>query len=151
MRSAYLEILVRIPRVVPRKYRSDSTSNRAPEAAIGLRTRNSLSTDRIRAPSTSRRRRHASTNTATTGPTASDAEVSGPSRPKRKRTDPNESLEETYSCPICLESVSGREPVATECGHIFCRQCIDTAILHNPKCPMCRKSSSLDQLITIIM
>uniref|UniRef100_B5DUC3 Uncharacterized protein n=1 Tax=Drosophila pseudoobscura pseudoobscura TaxID=46245 RepID=B5DUC3_DROPS len=58
IRSAYLEILVRIPMVVPRNNRSDSTSNRAPEAAIGLRTPNSLSRDRIRAPSTSRRRRH---------------------------------------------------------------------------------------------
>ncbi|XP_033240539.1 E3 ubiquitin-protein ligase COP1-like [Drosophila pseudoobscura] len=151
IRHAYLEILVRIPMVVPRNNRSDSTSNRAPEAAIGLRTPNSLSTDRIRAPSTSRRRRHASTNTATTGPTASDAEVSGPSRPKRQRTDSNESLEETYNCPICFESVSSRDPVATKCGHVFCRQCIRTVIRRFHKCPVCRMRSTLRQLKSITM
>ncbi|XP_017144874.1 pre-mRNA-splicing factor cwc24-like [Drosophila miranda] len=149
MRSANHDTLVRIPRGVPRNNRSDSISNSAPEAAIGLRSpiRGSLLTDRIWDPSTS----HASTSSATTGPTASDAEVSGPSSPNRKRTDPNESLEETYKCPICLESVTGRKPVVTICEHIFCSRCIDTALKHNRKCPMCRGCLIRGQLKPIIM
>lgn len=45
------------------------------------------------------------------------------------------------NCPICLESVIKREPVSTNCGHIFCKSCLVTSIQTSVrKCPMCKKS-----------
>jgi hypothetical protein len=42
------------------------------------------------------------------------------------------------SCPICLESVIGREPVSTTCGHIFCKNCIKLSMTTLKQCPMCK-------------
>jgi Ring finger domain len=44
------------------------------------------------------------------------------------------------SCPICLESIIGRQPVSTICGHLFCKQCIKAALQTAKKCPMCKKT-----------
>lgn len=44
------------------------------------------------------------------------------------------------SCPICLESIIGRKPVSTTCGHLFCKQCITAALKTVKKCPMCKKT-----------
>lgn len=44
-------------------------------------------------------------------------------------------------CPICFDSVIGKTPVSTACGHIFCKACINKAIENKPsKCPMCKKA-----------
>lgn len=40
-------------------------------------------------------------------------------------------------CSICLQSVIGRNPTTTKCGHSFCRDCIHRAIIQSPKCPVC--------------
>ncbi|XP_055856910.1 uncharacterized protein LOC129919850 [Episyrphus balteatus] len=40
-------------------------------------------------------------------------------------------------CSICLESVSGRQPTSTLCGHVFCEACILHAIQLTKKCPLC--------------
>lgn len=44
------------------------------------------------------------------------------------------------SCPICLESVKGRNPVSTMCGHIFCKNCIVLSMRSAKKCPMCKRN-----------
>lgn len=38
-------------------------------------------------------------------------------------------------CPICLESIVGRHPVSTFCGHLYCEACIRAV----KECPMCRR------------
>ncbi|KAG5672795.1 hypothetical protein PVAND_002888 [Polypedilum vanderplanki] len=43
------------------------------------------------------------------------------------------------NCPICLESVIDRNPQSTSCGHIFCKNCLLSALQNAKKCPMCRK------------
>lgn len=43
------------------------------------------------------------------------------------------------NCPICLESIVGRSPVSTNCGHIFCKSCLQTCLKTVKKCPMCQK------------
>ncbi|CAN1150813.1 Uncharacterized RING finger protein C548.05c [Linum perenne] len=40
-------------------------------------------------------------------------------------------------CPICI-SERVRDPTATLCGHVFCKTCIETALIWNKKCPTCR-------------
>jgi E3 ubiquitin-protein ligase RNF4 len=44
------------------------------------------------------------------------------------------------SCPICLKSIIGRQPVSTICGHLFCKQCIKAALQTAKKCPKCKKT-----------
>jgi len=46
-----------------------------------------------------------------------------------------------YTCPICLNLTI--KPIKTECGHTFCKLCLDELIdnfnQEEQKCPMCRK------------
>ena len=41
-------------------------------------------------------------------------------------------------CPICLEPIADPK-ILKECGHVFCRHCIDNAFVHKPVCPQCGK------------
>jgi hypothetical protein len=43
-------------------------------------------------------------------------------------------------CPICLEPICGEKPVSPQCNHKFHGQCLVTALLQNPRCPVCRYS-----------
>ncbi|KAH8277476.1 hypothetical protein KR026_011388, partial [Drosophila bipectinata] len=114
-----------------------SARNRVPDAVIDLCTPDG--------PSGGRRTRPA------TGPTGNmrrslDQEIScvevvdddGISPPKRRQLDQSKE-DDTYNCPVCLDSVRRREPVSTKCGHVFCRVCIEGAIRTTHKCPMCNK------------
>jgi hypothetical protein len=49
---------------------------------------------------------------------------------------------EKADCIVCFEKFGGtRVPVALNCGHIYCEECILKAQTLNemPKCPLCRK------------
>lgn len=74
-----------------------------------------------------------------------DSPAAGPSRsrvaPRPKPLDDSLSSEPVrIKCPICFESVIGREPVSTKCGHVFCKQCIQSCLQLAKKCPMCKSS-----------
>lgn len=47
-----------------------------------------------------------------------------------------------WDCPICFETLDCTNSVVTECGHAFCRACVDHMWQTNKKqattCPMCR-------------
>ncbi|XP_006893671.1 PREDICTED: E3 ubiquitin-protein ligase RNF4 [Elephantulus edwardii] len=50
----------------------------------------------------------------------------------------------TVSCPICMDGYSeivhnGRLVVSTECGHVFCSQCLRDSLRNSNTCPTCRK------------
>jgi len=40
-------------------------------------------------------------------------------------------------CAVCLESFMGRDPIAFDCGHIYCKQCT-VSLAGSQKCPICR-------------
>jgi hypothetical protein len=42
----------------------------------------------------------------------------------------------THKCPLCFEKRGTL--CSTPCGHIFCTQCIVTALDRDPRCPLCR-------------
>lgn len=42
-------------------------------------------------------------------------------------------------CPICFESIVENNPVSTQCGHLFCEQCIQLCLQEKKVCPMCQK------------
>ncbi|KAF4013213.1 hypothetical protein G4228_004621 [Cervus hanglu yarkandensis] len=53
----------------------------------------------------------------------------------------------TVSCPICMDGYSeivqnGRLIVSTECGHVFCSQCLRDSLKNANTCPTCRKKMS---------
>lgn len=39
-------------------------------------------------------------------------------------------------CSLCYRLLF--QPVSTECGHTFCRSCLDRCMDHNPSCPLCK-------------
>lgn len=54
------------------------------------------------------------------------------------------------SCPVCMDSLSeikseGKQVVSTNCGHVFCSQCIKDAVRTQKRCPTCRKKLSARQ------
>jgi len=42
-----------------------------------------------------------------------------------------------YMCPVCLEPL--KDPVTTQCGHIFCEECLIYFLQPFNICPMCKK------------
>ncbi|XP_050093709.1 uncharacterized protein LOC126576474 [Anopheles aquasalis] len=42
-------------------------------------------------------------------------------------------------CPVCYEPLAPKEPYSTNCGHLFCRECISNILQISKKCPMCNK------------
>jgi hypothetical protein len=49
-----------------------------------------------------------------------------------------------YTCPITLERPV--VPVKTPCGHIFERDAVVIALIHNPHCPLCRAPATENDL-----
>lgn len=48
-------------------------------------------------------------------------------------------------CPVCLENVIDKSPLSTNCGHIFCENCLIGCLRHDEeerKCPVCKKRIS---------
>lgn len=44
---------------------------------------------------------------------------------------------EQNECPICFEEVQCFH--LKRCNHTLCHTCLEQVLLHNPKCPMCRR------------
>ncbi|XP_014087843.2 uncharacterized protein [Bactrocera oleae] len=45
-----------------------------------------------------------------------------------------------FQCAICLDSYLLHRPMATQCGHIFCKRCIRQCVHCQGKCPMCNRN-----------
>jgi DNA repair protein RAD5 len=45
-----------------------------------------------------------------------------------------------HSCPVCLEIIE--DLAITDCGHVFCVECIEQCLNTNGKCPNCRNRTS---------
>ena len=67
---------------------------------------------------------------------------------KEQLTSIIERMESQCNCPICLDNLdkSIRATIAC-CHHWFCLQCITQALSSNPVCPMCRKSTQIQDII----
>ena len=59
---------------------------------------------------------------------------------------------EEQNCPICLDSIE--IPTVTNCGHLFCSECIKNALemsRNGKKCPCCREDLSNTMLREIVV
>ena len=57
------------------------------------------------------------------------------------------SIDSHEDCPICLETL--KNPVITNCAHVYCFECIEPVIDTQHKCPMCR-AELYDQASTLV-
>jgi len=63
-----------------------------------------------------------------------------------KETDDSEDSDESDdeddldTCGICLNTISGDDMGVTNCGHIYCYECLKVTVRDLRKCPMCCKS-----------
>ena len=60
------------------------------------------------------------------------------------------SIDQSETCPICLDDTSVTNLAITQCGHKFCWECITEYLKslskHNPKCPKCNIPITLNQI-----
>lgn len=57
------------------------------------------------------------------------------------------SRDERWKCPICLDSL--KEPVVSQCGHVFCWPCIYRWLRQSHTCPLCHCVLTEEKLIPI--
>ena len=50
-------------------------------------------------------------------------------------------------CTLCLEEL--RDPAATQCGHVFCWDCIGDWIREKPECPLCRREALVQHVLPL--
>ena len=57
--------------------------------------------------------------------------------------------ENRNECPICINNAT--LPVVTKCGHIFCKECINSWINIRGKleCPVCKNGIKLNEIIEL--
>ena len=49
-----------------------------------------------------------------------------------------------YDCPICLGIINDK--YTTQCGHNFCKHCLDEWLINHTTCPMCRTKLKINNM-----
>lgn len=50
-------------------------------------------------------------------------------------------------CTLCLDEL--KDPAATQCGHVFCWECIGDWVREKPECPLCRREAMVQHILPL--
>ncbi|OAA42563.1 RING-1 like protein [Metarhizium rileyi] len=50
-------------------------------------------------------------------------------------------------CTLCLDEL--KDPAATQCGHVFCWECIGDWVREKPECPLCRREAMVQHVLPL--
>ncbi|XP_063395232.1 E3 ubiquitin-protein ligase RNF4-like [Cydia fagiglandana] len=130
--------------------------NRLDNVIINLDTEDSFREENVGTVSraSKRRKRRHSRLRADNHPETSILDLCTPDVKKKKSTKsknksgkvatpdntPDKIPRQTLGCPICFEEFSGQALASTNCGHVFCLECLKRALKSKPQCPTCRTS-----------
>jgi len=56
---------------------------------------------------------------------------------------------ELIKCSICLDNINKNSISLTKCGHLYCYDCLKTALCTDTRCPQCRKTLCESDIILI--
>ena len=56
---------------------------------------------------------------------------------------------ELIKCSICLDDINKNSISLTKCGHLYCYECLKTALCIDTRCPQCRKTLCENDIIVI--
>ena len=60
-----------------------------------------------------------------------------------EQTDSISDRDSVFECNVCMEPVQNRDPVVTQCGHLYCWPCIFRWLSTNhTTCPVCKAGVS---------
>ena len=63
-----------------------------------------------------------------------------------------EDVDSVFFCNVCLEPVKDRDPVVTQCGHLYCWPCLYRWLnTHHSTCPVCKASVTQENVIPIFI
>mmetsp|Transcript_7339 Transcript_7339/g.14823 ORF Transcript_7339/g.14823 Transcript_7339/m.14823 type:complete len:196 (-) Transcript_7339:125-712(-) len=69
-----------------------------------------------------------------------------------KKSDPHEDPDGAFLCSVCLEPVKDRDPVITQCGHLYCWACLYRWLnTHHSTCPVCKAGVTESNVIPIFI
>jgi len=74
-------------------------------------------------------------------------DVSIPTHIKEQLMTMATELKKTWECPICIDMIEPKDLAITNCGHYFCKECLDkhkVANRGNCVCPQCRRKITTD-------
>eukprot|EP01039_Chlorochromonas_danica_P007409 gene7409-8195_t len=83
-----------------------------------------------------------------------DKENHPPLQEKTSSTDMANDNDMAFVCNICLEGVKDRDPVVTQCGHLYCWPCLYRWLntRHGDgTCPICKAGVTQDNVIPIFI
>lgn len=64
-----------------------------------------------------------------------------PTHIKQEIEEMAEAMRKSYECPICMEMIQKGQLEITNCGHKYCKTCLEQLVkTHDPKCAICRKA-----------
>lgn len=70
----------------------------------------------------------------------------------KKESKSAEDDDAVFLCNVCLEPVKDRDPVVTQCGHLYCWPCLYRWLnTHHSTCPVCKAGVTQDNVIPIFI
>lgn len=79
---------------------------------------------------------------------ADNADADKPDADKSDTGDDSDD-EDDDTCGICLNTITGDDIGVTNCGHIYCYECLKITVKDLHRCPMCNKSLTVNDISMI--